>query len=62
MDISRLVPKFLLLASDILMCLGSREEIIEGLLVFLLVFIVFFGAWQLFDEEDVDYLNKFVLN
>lgn len=62
MNISRLVLEFLLLSDEKLVGLASCENIIEGLLVFLLVLVCLLGAWQLLDEKDVYYLNELVFN
>ena len=62
MDVTDLILEFLESASLLEMGFSGLEEVFESILIFLLIFFVLFGAWELLYEEDINDLNKLVLD
>ena len=62
MDVTDLVLEFLESAGLLKVGFSGLEEVFESILIFLLILFVLFGAWELLYEEDINDLNKLVLD
>lgn len=62
MDVTDLVLEFLESAGLLEVGFSGLEEVFESILIFLLILFVLFGAWELLYEEDINDLDKLVLD
>ena len=62
MDVTDLILEFLESASLLEVGFSGLEEVFESILIFLLIFFVLFGAWELLYEEDINDLDKLVFD
>ena len=62
MDVTDLVLEFLESAGLLKVGFSGLEEVFKSILIFLLIFFVLFGAWELLYEEDINDLDKLVLD
>ncbi len=62
MDVTDLVLEFLESADLLEVGFSGLEKVFKSILIFLLIFFVLFGAWELLYEEDINDLNKLVLD
>ena len=62
MDVSGFVEEIFAFLVEFFLLFFGCEEILNYVLVFFLVFFSLLGAWQFFDEKNVDDLDEFVLD
>ena len=62
MDVTDLVLEFFESADLLKVGFSGLEEVFKSILIFLLIFFVLFGAWELLYEEDINDLDKLVLD
>lgn len=61
-DVPHFIVEVCLSFCDLLMLFFGLIEVLDDGFVLFLVFFSFFGAWQLFDEQDVNDLSEFILS
>jgi hypothetical protein len=62
MNVSGLLCELTILFDSFFMRFSCLENILKILLIFFLVFVCFFRAWQFLDEEYIDNFDEFILN